>query len=180
MLGSSSGKIRVGATICAAALALAAVTGCAASYGAETQVPYTPADGVYADTGGLKLRNLVIVSDTAGRGTLVGTIFNEGRTTDALTGIQVSGGGRASLGSAPISLPAGSGTVVLGADSSLGKALPVTVEGKQVSAGKTVRLTFTFQKAASTSISVFVVARDGAYATVPAPTLLPPQPGRQS
>lgn len=180
MLGSSSGKIRVGATICAAALALAAVTGCAASYGAETQVPYTPADGVYADSGGLKLRNLVIVSDTAGRGTLVGTIFNHGNTADALTGIQVSGGGRASLGSAPISLPAGNGTVVLGADTSVGKALPVTVEGDQVSAGRAVRLTFTFQEAAAVPLTVFVLPREGAYSTVPAPTLLPPQPGRQS
>jgi copper(I)-binding protein len=180
VLGSSSGKIRVGATICAAALSLAAVTGCAATYGAETQVPYTPADGVYADTGGIKLRNLVIVSDTAGRGTLVGTIFNDGPTADALTGIQVSGGGRASLGSAPTPLPAHNGTAVLGADSSVGKALPVTVESTQVSAGKTVRLTFTFEKAASVPITVFVVARDGAYATVPAPTPLPPQPGRQS
>jgi hypothetical protein len=180
VLGSSSGKIRVGATICAAALALAALTGCAASYGAETQVPYTPADGVYAHTGGLKLRNLVIVSDTAGRGTLVGTIFNAGGSTDALTGIQVSGGGRASLGSAPISLPAGNGTVVLGADSSIGKALPVTVEGKQVSAGRTVRLTFTFQRASAASVTVFVVARDGAYSTVPAPSLKAPPPPRQS
>ncbi|GAB3406855.1 copper chaperone PCu(A)C [Flindersiella endophytica] len=180
MLGSSSGKIRVGATVCAAALALAAVTGCAATYGAETQVPYTAADGVYANTGGIKLRNLVIVSDTAGRGTLVGTVFNQGGSADALTGIQVSGGGRASLGSAPISLPAHTGSVVLGADSTVGKALPVTVEGKQVSAGKTVRLTFTFQKAAAVPVTVFVVARDGAYSTVPAPTLLPPQPGRQS
>lgn len=180
MLGSSSGKIRVGATVCAAALALAAFTGCAATYGAETQVPYTPADGVYANTGGIKLRNLVIVSDTAGRGTLVGTIFNRGGTADALTGIQVSGGGRASLGSAPVSLAAGNGTLVMGADTSVGKAQPVTVEGKQVDVGKTVRLTFTFQKAAAASVTVFVVARDGAYATVPAPTLLPPQPGRQS
>lgn len=179
MLGSSSGRIRVGAAACAAVLALGAVSGCAASYGAVTQVPYTPGDGVWADSGGLKLRNLVIVSDTEGRGTLVGTIFNAGRTADALTGIQVSGGGRASLGS-PVSLPAVNGVAVLGADTSLGKALPVTVEGESISAGETVRLTFQFRRAAEVPVTVFVVARDGAYADVPAPSALPPQPPRQS
>lgn len=142
-------------------------------------MPYTPAEGVWADEGGLKLRNLVIVSDTAGRGTLVGTIFNEGESADSLTGIQVSGG-RSSLGSSPVELPARNGVAVLGADTSLGKALPVTVEGDGVSAGKTVRLTFQFQQAAAISTTVFVVARDGSYATVPAPSLLPPEPGRQS
>lgn len=146
---------------------------CSASFGAETQVPYDPGHGVSADTGELDLRNVIVVSGTEGRGTLVGVLFNQGDKTDRLTGVRVQDG-RSAVSSTPVDLPAGS-MVALGVDSGEQTALPAVVESEdRIHPGGSVRLTFDFERSASVSVDAVVVPPDGGYADVPAAT--PPGP----
>lgn len=153
-----------------AALALAALplaSACTASYGAESQAPYTPDQGVWVDSGRLELRNLVIVSGRDGSGTLIGTVFNQGDESDALVEVDVRGGS-AQVDPLPLPLAAGSPTV-LGADTGLGEAVPTTVEGEGVRAGEVVRITFDFERTADVTTDVLVVAHEEPYEEVPVP-----------
>jgi hypothetical protein len=155
------------------AVALPALTSCAASIEAQLQEPYTPGNAVWADTDNLRVRGVVAVAPTDGAATLVGTILNEGDVDDALVAIRVPGG-QARIGtgtaprSAPVRLPAG-GTAVLGADSALGEATPVAIESRSVRLGSTIPVVFDFERAGSVQLDVLVVPRRGEYATVPPP-----------
>lgn len=150
-----------------AALALAALTSaCTASYGAESQVPYTPDQGVWVDSGRLELRNLLIVSDREGSGTLIGTVFNQGNASDELVAVTVEGDD-AEI-ELPLPLPTDRPTV-LGADTGLGEAVPATVESERIRAGDVVRVRFEFRRTADVATDVLVVPHEGPYEEVPVP-----------
>lgn len=149
------------------AVILSALAGCEANINAETQEPYTPGQGVHADTDGLRLRGVVAVSAVNGSATLVGSIFNNSSVGDALETVRLRGG-RVLLGRSPLPLPAG-GVRVLGVDTSQGKATPVALTGRRVRAGQVVPLRFDFRRAGAVTLNVLVVRREGPFATVPAP-----------
>ena len=149
------------------AIALPVLSACEASIKAETQEPYTPGQGVWADTDDLKLRGVVAVAPTDGEATLVATILNEGTAGDTLTRVRFPGG-RATLGRTPVSLPPGSARV-LGVDTSLGRATPVALEGTSLRPGLAVPMTFEFQRAGTVTLNVLVTPAEGPFATVPAP-----------
>lgn len=163
-----------------AALAVAAVVpvtaSCAASFGAATQEPYTPGDGVWADTGDLQLRNLIAVSDLQGRATLVGTIINQGSEADRLVGVSVPRGRSAAQ---PVALEPGR-PAVLGVRTELGEPSQVTLQSPRIQAGRTITLRFEFEDAAPVSAEVMVVRRTGPYATVPPPMSIPSEPPQSS
>jgi hypothetical protein len=69
---------------------LVSASACYTNTNAATQRSYQPADGVDADSGLLRVRNLQVVSSGTG-GTLVGAIANDGTAPDTLTAITVGG-----------------------------------------------------------------------------------------
>ncbi|GAA1611705.1 MULTISPECIES: hypothetical protein [Kribbella] len=75
-----------------AALAGAAVTlslalgACSASFDAPTLQPYQAAEGTNVESGPIKVRNLLVLADTAGKGELHGVIVNDGTEADTLVG----------------------------------------------------------------------------------------------
>jgi hypothetical protein len=149
---------------------------CSASYGAETQAPYDPGEGIATDTGHLDLRNVVVVSETEGSGTLVGVLLNQGERADRLTGVRVQNGRSAVSGTDDgVRLPPET-VVALGTDSGETTALPAMVEGDRIRAGYTVRLTFDFERSASVSVDAEIVPPEGAYADVPTGTVELPGP----
>jgi hypothetical protein len=150
------------------AVILPVLAGCEASIKAETQEPYTPGQGVHADTDGLRLRGVVAVSATSGSATLVSTILNDGAANDALETVRFRGG-RAVLGRSPLSLPAGR-IRVLGVDTSQGRATSASLSGPTLRAGDVVPLTFEFRRAGAVTLNVLVVSREGPFATVPTPS----------
>ncbi len=149
------------------AIALPALSACEASIHAQTQEPYTPGQGVWADTDGLRLRGVVAVAPEAGEATLVGTIFNDGARADRLTRVAFRTG-RANLGGRPVRLQAG-GARVLGVDTTFGKATPVALQGSALKPGLVVPMTFEFERAGSVTMDVLVVTNEGPFATVPPP-----------
>ncbi|MEQ4206199.1 hypothetical protein ABN028_24840 [Actinopolymorpha sp. B17G11] len=162
------GRSLAAAGLIAVILPALALAGCEASIGAETQDPYTPGQGVHADTDELRLRGVVAVSAVDGSATLVGTILNQSSVDDALETVRFRGG-RTTLGRSPLPLR-GRGIRVLGVDTSQGKATPATLSGRAVRAGVVVPLTFDFRRAGTVTLNVLVVSREGPFATVPAPS----------
>lgn len=75
-----------------AALAGAAVTlslalgACSASFDAPTLQPYQAAEGTNVESGPIKVRNLLVLADAAGKGELHGVIVNDGTEADTLVG----------------------------------------------------------------------------------------------
>ncbi len=167
-------RFRRGLAFALAAAMLPVLSACAASFGAATQDPYAPADGVFADTGPLKLRNLVLVVTGAGQATLVGTIFNEGAEPDAVVAVS-SGSAAGKLTPSAIPVPA-NGVAVLGQETSLGKPSTVEVTGKNLGPGLVTRVTLDFQRAASVSVDVLIEPRTGSYTGVPVPPSPTPTP----
>jgi hypothetical protein len=163
-------RFRRGLAFALAAAMLPVLSACSASFGAATQEPYAPADGVQVDSGSLKLRNLVLVVTATNQATLVGTIFNEGSEPDALVSV-TAGSAAGKLTPTTIPVPA-NGSAVLGQQTTLGTASTVELSGESLRPGLVTRVTFDFQRAASVSADVIIEPRVGPYADVP----LPPSP----
>jgi hypothetical protein len=82
--------------IVAAALALPLTTACAANFSAQTQQQYQPAVGSDDRAGMVYALNMLVVADTSGNGTLVGTLINQDACPDYVTDLQAvdaDGGG---------------------------------------------------------------------------------------
>ncbi|MGZ0148795.1 hypothetical protein ACXJJ3_17105 [Kribbella sp. WER1] len=71
----------------AAATLSLALGACSASFDAPTLQPYQAAEGTNIDSGQIKVRNLLVLSDAAGKGELHGVIVNDGDAADTLVGI---------------------------------------------------------------------------------------------
>lgn len=71
----------------AAATLSLALGACSASFDAPTLQQYQAAEGTSIDTGQIKLRNLLVLADAAGKGELHGVIVNDGTAADTLVGI---------------------------------------------------------------------------------------------
>lgn len=128
-----------------AGLVAGLLAGCGRGFDAQTRQPYQPADGANVASGEFLVRNLLVLVDDTGTGTLYGTFVNRGPAADTLRAITVrpSGGPNAgaalSAGGLPLPLPVGS---------------PVKLEsGSQVRLGNvepgfSVTLTLTFARCA--------------------------------
>ncbi|HZX02566.1 hypothetical protein [Kribbella sp.] len=71
----------------AAATLSLALGACSASFNAPTLQPYQAAEGTNLESGQIKLRNLLVLADSAGKGELHGVIVNDGTDADTLVGI---------------------------------------------------------------------------------------------
>lgn len=167
-------RFRRGLAFVLAAAMLPVLSACAASFGAATQDPYAPADGVQANSGSLQLRNLVLVVTGANQATLVGTVFNKGDEPDAIVAVS-SAAKPGTLTPAAIPVPA-NGVAVLGQETSLGEPSTVELTGTNLGPGLVTQLTIDFQRAASVSVDVLIEPRVGPYTGVPVPPSPTPTP----
>ena len=119
---------RRGAGVLAAGIgSVLLLTGC--GFNAQTLQPYTPAEGVNAQVGTVKVRNLVLVSDASGKGYVSASLVSS--ANDTL--VKVSGTPTLLNGSAGVPLTVSGGTPVpLSANKLAGKdTLAITVCGHE-------------------------------------------------
>lgn len=70
-------NVRALAATAVAASLLLGTTGCGIFVESATLKPYAASDGVNIDVGELKLRNVLVITDESGDGSLIGTIVND-------------------------------------------------------------------------------------------------------
>jgi hypothetical protein len=146
-----------------AALCAALLTGCAAGFDATSIKPYAPSDGIEANTGDIRILNLLVVS-TGANGVVSGSIVNRGTSRDALTDMTSPDGTVDLTGSGKVPPK---GAIPLGADT----ATSATISGLTKLPGETITLKLTFQRADPVTIRTVVVPASGDYASItPAPT----------
>ena len=148
----------------------------ACGFNAQTNLPYTPADGVSLDVGSVHVRNLMVLSKSDGEGFLSATM-SSASGADALTSAtgtvikpDSSNGGTLTV-TIPEPVAFGNGTSVVLTD----KPEFVTVKGDGLMPGTTVNLTLTFSSAGASTLIVPVVdANHPYYVTVsPSPSGTP-------
>jgi hypothetical protein len=72
----------------AAATLSIALAACSASFDAPTLQPYQAAEGTNAESGGLKVRNMLVLADAEGKGELHSVIVNDSDSDDTLVKIE--------------------------------------------------------------------------------------------
>lgn len=150
----------------AAALATAVLAGCSAGFNATAIKPYAPSDGVLANTGDLRVLNLLVVS-TGPSGVVSTTIVNRGDHPDELTDVTSPDGTVDFTGDGTI---APKSAIRLGADTTAA----ATISGLTKLPGEVITVTLTFRRADPLTVRTVVVAASGAYASItPAPTASP-------
>lgn len=170
---SSAGRGRrsLPATVCLYAVAVLLLTGCGRGIdvNSQTQLQYTPADGVQADAGELSLRGVVVVSSGEGSARVLAGIRNNGASADRLIRLDVAG--------VPVKLPAEGVQLPADGFASLGlEGAPAAVADgtpEVVAPGRFVPVTFVFAAAPRVSVDALVQSPVGIYATLaptPAPT----------
>jgi hypothetical protein len=147
------------APVAAAVAAVAAVlTGCSAGFDATSIQPYAPSDGVLANTGEIRLLNVLVVApEGSDTGVVSMTVVNRGQRPDRLT---------------EVTSP--HGTVELTGDTSLppGQALQVGQDGDVSAvisdltreAGQVVTLRFAFSRTEPVTVDTVIVPASGDYA----------------
>lgn len=129
-------------------------TGCGAGFDAQTNQPYQAAEGANGDSGSIAARNVLVIADEDGRGTLYAALVNTGDSADRLTSITVddSAAGVSVSGVRSTQLPPGQ-SVKLGEG-----GREITVTGAEP--GRIVKLTLNFAEAAPITAQVPVLAED--------------------
>ena len=145
----------------AATLALPLATGCAANFGAQTQVQYQPAVGSDDRDGDIYALNMQIVADASGDGTVVGTLINQKSPADRVTqfSAQDSKGAPFQVSTLPQSgIPLKTQQSV-----KLPDGANLQVSGSTLIPGGIATLSFRFDEAAPLDIEVPVVANTSMY-----------------
>ncbi|TDC14355.1 hypothetical protein, partial [Kribbella albertanoniae] len=83
----SARSVRRAALAGAAATLSIVLAGCGAGFNAQTAQPYQPAEGTNASSGGIVIRNVLVLADEHGKGELHGVVVNNGTATDTLVSI---------------------------------------------------------------------------------------------
>lgn len=148
------------ALIAAMLLTSIGLTGCAAGGNAPTRLIKQVTDGVEADAGDLKIRNMKIVALPDGTGTVVGFIVNHGEAVDQLVGITVNGQ-RAELQSEVLLFQ--NKPMIFEGDSANAKA-KVAVLGEKP--GYRVPIALYFAKGGKVELDALVVANTGVYSSI--------------
>lgn len=150
------------------------VAACGASFNAQTSKPYQAAEGTNAQSGGIAVRNLLILATEDGKGELHGAFVNSGQSDDKLVSIESApadpnaqntsteqAGSVKFAGLKETDLMAGEAYTIPPAG---GKAVTVT-GGKP---GQMLKVTITFAEAGPLTTSVPVLTTDH-YSPSPAP-----------
>ena len=143
----------------------------ACGFNAQTNLPYTPADGVSLDVGSVHVRNLMVLSKGDGQGFLSATIGSTGGTDvlSAVSGtvIKPDGSDGAALAvTIPEPVAVGNGTSVVLTD----KPAFVDVTADGLTPGATVNLTLKFNEAGEATLQVPVVDAEHPYYVTVSPS----------
>ena len=158
----SSAMMKKTAGLATILVSVLALTGCGASgSGAPTRNIKQVTDGVEAQSGSIYIRDVLLVSQPDGSAALVGTFINEDTSSDALTGITVSGI-PATLSAAPFDLVQNT-PVIFSGDSANATG---TVPGLNATPGTRVNVVVSFAHAASVTLSALVRAKSDYLANV--------------
>jgi len=144
--------------ILALLLITTALAGCGSSQSAVTRNIKQVTDGVDAQSGEIKLRNLLIVKTDKSEGVLVATVVNTADEADAIVGIAL-GGAMATVAAKSSELVKNKPIIFVG-DSANADAY---ISGFNKSAGERIGVTFTFTKAAPITVDALVVNGEGIY-----------------
>ena len=134
------------------------VTGCGSGQNAVTRNFKQVTDGVEAQSGEIRLRNVLIVKTATNDAVLVGTLVSWSDEPDVITGI--------SINNIPATLSAGSfelvknKPVIFAGDSANADAY---IPGLSKVAGERIPVTFTFATAAPITVDALVVNSEGVY-----------------
>lgn len=157
---------RRGARTVVAGVGLALLlAGC--GFNAQTLQPYTPAHGVNVDAGSIKVRNLLLVSDTTGNGIVSASLVSS--ESDQLT--QVTGTPNKADGSpgAPLTVSS-AGQITLNPNQLVVLTAPspaITVSSPDLQPGMTAELSLTFASGTTAEATAPVMSfNDPIYATV--------------
>jgi hypothetical protein len=141
--------------------ALVLTTGCAAGNNAQTLQPYSPADGVVANSGNIRVLNALVVADaTETTGVVSLTLVNRSSSRDdSLTGLTSTDGTVDLTGTRD--LPAGH-AVRFGATTEPS----ATISDLKRKAGQEITLTLTFARSEPVTLHTLVLPAKGAYANI--------------
>lgn len=149
------------------------LSGCSAQYTAATAASYVPGQGTFANSGSLKVRAIVVVSQTTGSGAVTAVLVNDGDSDDTLTGVTV-GGAKVALTPSTVPIPAHSmvklGIPASGDAAAAAKEQPTAfVTGSNISAGGTADVSFSFNDTPTVTATSMILANTGEYAEIPLP-----------
>ena len=140
--------------------ALALTAGCAAGNNAQTLQPYSPADGVVANSGTIRVLNALVVADATGTTGVVSlTIVNRGNRDDSLTDLTSADGSVDLTGTRD--LPAGQ-AVRFGATTEPS----ATISDLKRKPGQEITLTLSFAHTEPITLRTVVLPATGAYADI--------------
>lgn len=141
------------------------IVGCSGNFGAMTNQPYQPAEGISVrNPGGVYAINTLIVTDGKGHGTLISGLINHGDRDDTLVSVDA-----ANEKGLPIKVSYKDKSVKLpqGELVQLAHSTPVRLHDPKLRPGYEVHVTLTFAHAAPVKVEVPIVRHDDEYATIP-------------
>ena len=157
-------RARLGSRLLQAVVLCLTLAAC--GFNVQTAQVYTPADGVNAQIGGVKVRNLMILSESDGSGFLSGSLLSEAQR-DSLTGVKGTAHTPEGPAAQPLSIELGSPVVLQPGDLVvLTESAPVEVSGQDLEPGLTADLELTFAEAGTLAITVPIVPTEHGYADV--------------
>lgn len=147
-------NVRRNLAVAATLVAAPVMSSCGVNFDAQTDQVYNPAVGVNDRGGAVDVLNALVVSGSAGSGTVVATLVNnDQQNADTLRG--VAGAGQdTSLNvqvGGPTSIPAG-GVLNLATQGA------ISVRGRQVLPGRFVEITFSFDRGKAVTVDIPVVS----------------------
>ncbi|CAB4595796.1 unannotated protein [freshwater metagenome] len=146
--------------LASAAIASLFLTSCGAGFDAPTRHIKQVTDGVEADLGLVKVRNVVIVAQPDGSGVLVGTFVNNGEDAEIVKSISINGTLATISGSIIVSK---NSPVIFAGDSSNASAVVTLLNSK---IGKRVPISITFSSVGTVNFTALVREKAGEFKDV--------------
>ncbi len=160
---SSKGLRRLGAVLGSGALSLLLLTGCAGNFGAQTNKPYEPADGISVRRHQLSALNSLVVVGNGGNGTLVAGLVNKTATPDTLQSVTAM----RPNSQQQIKVTYKSGSVKIPPSTLVQLKGQVRLHAKSFTPGDLVKVTYTFADAAPITVTIPLMGHQAPYATIP-------------
>ncbi len=149
--------------VLAVVLLLPVLAGCSRGFGQQTDQIYQPGPGISVRSGGVYGINMLVMTDGAGHGTLVGALINQQRRVDVLESVSITSPSSGALKTTilPGTIPLPSQRAV-----QLAHSGDVRVEGNLVP-GDNYKVTLLFHNAAPITTLIPAIAQSLVYENVP-------------
>jgi hypothetical protein len=145
-----------------------ALVACGANFNAQTNIPYTPAEGVTNREGAVYALNTLVVTDGKGNGTVVSRLVNQEGDADSVQSISATTSSGDEITALPLADPIEIGAAGTGGQAvQLGTDGLLRLTGDNLAAGSFITITFNFGSAAPLEMSVPVVPHGTVYEEIP-------------